>query len=68
MYFIWAYALDDIRTSADFSQHSSQGWSAETIVVVPEAPIPTQSPSSSLHLSQAGIVIMTITFTNIFMV
>lgn len=62
MYIIWAYAVNDIKTVADFVQHSNQGWSDETVVMVPEAPIPTQAVATSLHLSIYGTVIVTIVF------
>lgn len=62
MHIIWAYDVNDIRTFADFSKHSNQGWSDETFVMVPEAPIPTQAKATSLHLSIYGTVIITIVF------
>ncbi|KAL9982005.1 hypothetical protein ACROYT_G010784 [Oculina patagonica] len=65
VHIIWAYADKDIRTVADFAQHSNQGWSDETFVMVPEAPFPTQAKAakaSSLHLTIYGTVIITIVF------
>lgn len=69
MYVIWAYAVDDIRTSSHFVQHSHQGWSNETFVLVPEAPIPTEAKSASLHSSIYGIVSITIalSFVNVLL-
>lgn len=69
MHIVWAYAVKDITTAADFVQHSNQGWSDGKFILVPEAPIPTKANKASLlNSSICGLVSITIVFLNVLLI
>ena len=68
MYIIWAYGDGDIISDNNFGKHSSRGVGPDKLVIIPEAPVPSQpGAASSLHsfayviVSLAAIVLNVLT-------
>ena len=68
MNIIWAYSASDANDPGTFPVHSKQGWSSDKFVMVTEQPIPTDpSAASTLCSGIYGIVTLTITLLNVFL-
>lgn len=69
MFIVWAYAIQDITTAADFAQHSNRGWSDGTVILIPVPPIPTKANNEATPLNSSvfGIVSIAIVFVNNFL-